>query len=280
LDHQPGYDPHGENKLHKKAENLIMNSSNQSTFLARVRKALGHPPYVRRDAEPVFSIKSTLDIQAIIDAIKKQSPDRRQQVLNALRKSALENHIDVTIHTDTASASSAIVQLVMSKQPEWGHNKQVVAWDHPLVNQLDLPQALMPHQIPVVRSSLNDALEPSEAKKKIREAVNASFIGITSADYCLADTGTLVLRTRPHHARAVSLVPSIHIAVIDSGQILQDMKELYALLISETALPVHGLTKCLTMITGPGLSRDIEGVPVFGAHGPKEVHLLVIHRQP
>ncbi len=84
------------------------------------------------------------------------------------------------------------------------------------------------------------------------------------------------MKTLPGQARATSLVPSIHIAVIRLDQIITNLKELYTLLKQEPDFNRKGLTNCLTFISGPSKTADIEAVMVHGAHGPREVYLLVI----
>ena len=69
-----------------------------------------------------------------------------------------------------------------------------------------------------------------KTRADLRKRVIDAYIGITSAYFCMADTASLVMRTRPGQARSVSLVPSIHVAVIYLDQIILDLKELYALL--------------------------------------------------
>ena len=110
----------------------------------------------------------------------------------------------------------------------------------------------------------------------IRQQVIDAYIGVTSADFCMAETATLVMRTRPGQARTVSLVPAIHIAVIKLNQVITDLKELYALLKWNPQERQQGLTNCLTFISGPSKTADIEATMVHGAHGPREVHIFVI----
>jgi L-lactate dehydrogenase complex protein LldG len=83
------------------------------------------------------------------------------------------------------------------------------------------------------------------------------------------------MTARPGHARSVSLVPAIHIAVIEIRSIIANLKELYALIKHGDGLP-GGLTNCMTFITGPSKTADIEAVMVHGAHGPRELYLYVI----
>ena len=71
-------------------------------------------------------------------------------------------------------------------------------------------------------------------------------------------------------ARSVSLVPSIHIAVVPAGRIVGSYRRMLSALNART-LPSHA-----TVITGPSKTADIEATLVHGAHGPREMHLFVV----
>ena len=172
---------------------------------------------------------------------------------------------------DRSAVTGAVSTLVREKDPEWGNVKSIIAWDHPLVEQLNLSDALSEQKVPLFVTHAK-----ATADKDMRRQVVDAYIGITSADFCMADTATLVLRTRPGQARSVSLVPAIHVAVIYLDQIIADLKELYALLKWDPHECREGLTNCLTFISGPSKTADIEATMVHGAHGPREVHLFVI----
>ena len=113
-------------------------------------------------------------------------------------------------------------------------------------------------------------------RREIRQNIVEAFVGVTSADFCVAESATLVLKTRDGHARAASLAPSIHVAVIEISRIVANLEELYALLKYDDENKNENLTNCLTFITGPSKTADIEATLVFGAHGPREVHIFVI----
>jgi L-lactate dehydrogenase complex protein LldG len=183
-------------------------------------------------------------------------------------------NLEVIACDDTGAVTTAITALVREKDPEWGDQKRVVAWAHPLIEHLNLAAALAEQNVPLFVTELRKTTD-----QNIRQQVIDAYIGITSADFCMADTATLVMRTRPGHARTVSLVPAIHIAVIKLDQIIADLKELYALLKWDPHERQEGLTNCLTFISGPSKTADIEATMVHGAHGPREVHLFVITSQ-
>jgi L-lactate dehydrogenase complex protein LldG len=109
-----------------------------------------------------------------------------------------------------------------------------------------------------------------------RKHAEGAFIGITAADYCIAETATLSMKTRPGQPRCVSLLPSIHIAVIRIEQILSNLNELYMLLKWNPIERAEGITRCMTFITGPSKTADIEATLVHGAHGPRELTIFVL----
>jgi len=117
--------------------------------------------------------------------------------------------------------------------------------------------------------------EKTDRDRLIKQSAG-SFIGITSADYCIAETGTLVLKTAPGNERIVSLLPSIHVVVVKLEQIIADFKELYTLLDKDLKDSPEGIENGMTFITGPSKTADIEATMVHGAHGPREVYIYVV----
>ena len=155
-----------------------------------------------------------------------------------------------------------------------------MTWQHPLIERLNLLDSLAAEKVALSVTDLDatqlEGFSEEEKREQLRKQVIESYIGITSADFCMADTATLVMRTRPGQARSVSLVPSIHIGVIYLNQIIWDLKELYALLNFDSEAQKEGLTNCMTFISGPSKTADVEATMVQGAHGPREVYVYVI----
>lgn len=91
--------------------------------------------------------------------------------------------------------------------------------------------------------------------------------GITTADFAIAETGTLVLAASQGRPRATSLVPPRHIAVLPESRIVGSLFEL---------VPRFGsLPSALTFISGPSRTADIELTPVRGVHGPVAVTVFI-----
>ena len=115
-----------------------------------------------------------------------------------------------------------------------------------------------------VRSGITDPAE-------LRRQCAAADVGITSADYALADTGTLVMLSSLQEARLVSLLPPAHIAVVPRGRILTGLDELFSLL----PRPAEQ-TSSMVLITGPSRTADIEQILVRGVHGPGRVTVVIV----
>jgi L-lactate dehydrogenase complex protein LldG len=117
--------------------------------------------------------------------------------------------------------------------------------------------------LPGVRSGITD-------REELRELCATADVGITSADYALADTGTLVMLSSPREARMISLLPPAHLAVVPRGRILTGLDELFSLLPN----PAEA-TSSMVLITGPSRTADIEQILVRGVHGPGLLTVVV-----
>ena len=104
-----------------------------------------------------------------------------------------------------------------------------------------------------------------------RQACAEADVGITSADYALADTGTLVLISGAEESRLVSLLPPAHIAVVPVSRLLESLDEL----LLRVPRPADA-TSSMVLITGPSRTADIEQILVRGVHGPGEITVILV----
>ena len=138
------------------------------------------------------------------------------------------------------------------------NGKSVVASNAPLLKDCGITS------LSQVQSGLTD-------RDELRQACATADIGITSADYVLAETGTLVMLSSPQEARLVSLLPPVHLAIFPRSRILASLDELLGIL----PLPAEQ-TSSMVLITGPSRTADIEQILVRGVHGPGEVHAVIV----
>jgi L-lactate dehydrogenase complex protein LldG len=119
-------------------------------------------------------------------------------------------------------------------------------------------------QLPRLESGFTD-------RERLRAACASAGVGITSADYVLADTGTLVMLSSAEEARVISLLPPAHLAIVSSRRILSGLDELLTLLPNPAAQ-----TSSMVLITGPSRTADIEQILVRGVHGPGEIYAVIV----
>jgi L-lactate dehydrogenase complex protein LldG len=80
----------------------------------------------------------------------------------------------------------------------------------------------------------------------------------------------LVLDSSVERNRLVSLVPPVHIAILDASRIYASLAETLAGLQSRGEL-----SPAITFITGPSRTADIELTLAIGVHGPQELYVII-----
>jgi len=96
--------------------------------------------------------------------------------------------------------------------------------------------------------------------------------GITSCWGAVAETGSLLLWPDAREPRSLSLVPPIHIAVLRASRLYPRLVD--AMREGQWAA---GMPTNLVMVSGPSKTSDIQRVLAYGAHGPKELVIVLIH---
>ena len=97
-------------------------------------------------------------------------------------------------------------------------------------------------------------------------------VGITLADFGVAETGTLVIDSRSEQVRLATMISEIHVALLPVCAIVPDLDALGDKLSSLTAPP----SAYLAFITGASRTADIERVLAIGVHGPLALHIVLV----
>ncbi len=100
-------------------------------------------------------------------------------------------------------------------------------------------------------------------------------VGITGVNFAIADTGTLVLLSGPKQPRLTSILPPTHIAILKKEAIVPDIHFLF-LKLRETYSNYDEICSCISFITGPSRTADIELDLTLGVHGPKRAIVVII----
>jgi L-lactate dehydrogenase complex protein LldG len=156
----------------------------------------------------------------------------------------------VGIFDDPGAAVEQIINLLD------GH-EAIAAWDFAHIPLADLQQAT---------AAAGIQIKPARDKQV--------QVGLTGVDVALAATGSIVLKSGPGKGREVSLLPYTHVAVLRRSQIVRDLE---TWLSSErTNLAGFKQVDKVNIIAGPSRTADIAMELVMGAHGPAELHMVIV----
>lgn len=96
---------------------------------------------------------------------------------------------------------------------------------------------------------------------------------ITSCEFLIARTGSIVLSSAQQSGRTVSVYAPVHICIACTNQLVFDVKEGLQLLNNKYNSNWPSL---VSFATGPSRTADIEKTLVVGVHGPKEVFCFLV----
>lgn len=105
-------------------------------------------------------------------------------------------------------------------------------------------------------------------KSRLFDSIDA---GISRVDAGIADTGTLLLRPGPDEPRTLSLVPPVYVAILQVSALYASLPAAIDALQPQRDMPTN-----LLLVTGPSKTSDIQQTLAFGAHGPKELLVVLV----
>jgi L-lactate dehydrogenase complex protein LldG len=252
--------------------------SSQEAFLARVRRALhkdavpqpSHAPLWWNDPDVA---EAAAQLQTRLAAQRPALIAQVQQELDAAGGVVAHMH----------SAPEAVAYITRLAQQKDAH--LVVRWQSELLEALEVDAALYQQGITVHTTALPPGTVAGEAtstatmttrRRELRELLGRAELGLSGVDYVIAETGTLVLMARAGQMRGVSLLPPVHVAVARTSQVIATLADYLLLAQAAGADPQQYLTSCVSFVTGPSRTGDIELKLTIGVHGPGELHLLVL----
>ena len=187
----------------------------------------------------------------------KQSTIGQRGNLKAQFISELNNvNTKVLEASDETEIAKSLLELV--KEKELG---SFSIWESQFLKKLKIKEELK-----------NAGLKLVTAMNKNRIA--KSDIGVTEVDYAIADTGTLVLLANKNQPRSVSLLPPTHLAIVRPENLVRNIHDLFVILKGRLT-EGEDITSCMTFITGPSRTADIELNLTLGVHGPKELYVII-----
>ena len=164
------------------------------------------------------------------------------------------------------TSADEVADLVAKICQEQGQT-QVLSWQPQALPLPDLPAALVARGIELLDSNLGPE------RGQTLDALNPVLVGITGAAAGLARTGSLVLHADREHGRLASLMPDVHIALLREEAIFEDIAAWMAATGTGEKIASHSNT---VVITGPSRTADIAQTLTLGAHGPRELHVILL----
>lgn len=104
-------------------------------------------------------------------------------------------------------------------------------------------------------------VQPRAAEETDGASVTMAFAGI-------AETATIAMVSCASSPTTLNFLPEINIVVLEESRLVATMEQFWPMI---TTPP-----RAINFITGPSKTADIEQTIVYGAHGPKRFHVLIL----
>ena len=105
-------------------------------------------------------------------------------------------------------------------------------------------------------------------------AIDSDKASITRAFAGIAESGTVIQVSGPENPTTLNFLPESHIVVLEAANIFAGYEEAWTKL--RTSFGEGQMPRTVNMISGPSRTADIEQTIVRPAHGPKNMHVLII----
>jgi L-lactate dehydrogenase complex protein LldG len=154
-------------------------------------------------------------------------------------------------------AAGRVIEIVRSHA---GRAEVAVPDGDTLLDALDVPSRLVAAGVAVLRPG-----DPGWADRLPDAAV-----GITGASVAVAATGTVAVTSGPGAPRATSLLPPVHVCVLQTSDVVAEFAD------AVERVAARGLPSAVIWVGGPSRTADLEMRQTLGVHGPKVVELVLV----
>jgi L-lactate dehydrogenase complex protein LldG len=227
-----------------------MNPGQRADILGRIREALRVPaPHLHAgdDAAPTPSV--SLGPRAWLPVVPPDVEGR----LALFQKNCVQLKTDLQLVAGVEDAANTLINL--RNTHKW---VAAAAHHHLLLDQI----------VPALGLETLYTEERPDAK-----SLEKCSVGITACDALISQTGSILLTSRSAGGRALSVLPPHHLIIARADQLVPDLPAACDLL---SARYGENYPSFITFITGPSRTGDIERILVLGAHGPKNLTIILI----
>ncbi|MCH7606466.1 MAG: lactate utilization protein [Chloroflexi bacterium] len=238
----------------------------KAEFLDSVRRALGRRPAAPQP--PYWRLQEDLPLlEEQAQRLRARLQEDRSTILERMARVAKDGGWNVSRTSGPEEAIGYIQSLATSMGIE-----RIVRSEQAVFSQVPVDAALQSAGISVTEI----AHDETHSRNALRQEIAEAGMGITGADYAVAETGSVIVVPRQGLSRLVSVVPPVHVALVRPEDVIDNLDDLFLLRRLEYHRNGGDMGSYLNFITGPSRTADIEQTLVVGVHGPKEVHLVLL----
>ena len=230
-------------------ERIAVMKTAQETIMSRIREALRLPA-----AKP--HLKSTATTGTPAKAGRPWLPDGGETPdarLTVLTENLTKLKAQLIRVADMPQAALALAELSRTKQ-----------WKRLAYHAHTDTQALIKHV------GCETWQADAEFDKQKLESCDA---GLTTCEAIVAQTGSIIVSSSTNGGRSLSILPHAHVVIARAEQVMGDLSDAFAFIQQRNK---DHMPSMISFITGPSRTGDIERILVLGAHGPKELVLILV----
>lgn len=229
---------------------------NRESFLNNIANSLGRSRQTSKVERPIWTTQPQYDVHQDL------SQDELVDVLSD-RCSA--------IHTDFKRTSIENLPVALRETIEGYKVKSVIApWD-----ERNDEYGLTEFYNEIAEEGIEYfKWDTKKGEENIRFAEGAD-VGITFSDLTLAESATVTLFNNKYNGRTISLLPKSYIAIIPKSTVVPRLTQATKH-IHQANQNGHQTTSCISFISGPSNSADIEMNLIVGVHGPVQATYIVV----
>jgi L-lactate dehydrogenase complex protein LldG len=229
-----------------------MTEGKRDILLGRIREALRVPAQQRathssdKYTAPVHGHHTARDCLPPV-------PSDHSGRLTLFRERSVQLKTDFRIVDSPEAAATTMARL--RDRYKW---TSAAAHHHPLID-------------PIIEALALKTIFVEERPEK--KALERCSVGITGCDALIAQTGSILVTSRSAGGRSLSVLPPHHVVLATPDQLLPDLPEAFQLLSTKYS---DRYPSFAGLITGPSRTGDIERILVLGAHGPRNLTVILV----